>query len=1192
MLKKNLRRILSLILTFALVLTAFPQITYASSGEYIMRVDKRTAYADGGKYKFETEVKNINNRVMVPIKEYAYFLGGEFIGWNAETGEATVEIDGREFTYRYQSSEYTCDGMTYYMDNVADIIDEKLYVEARSVPEFIDMYISYYDGYCVIGEYMYDENEIMELANYYYDAGYGNEYEETCNHELYTDYYATEYCSGNYNTEEHEIVEIYNRYCNDCGAYLDQLTTGKVGTHEYQENVCIICGHKAEEQAVSEDNTQYIEPQYTEEPQEWFEPSDTAIPDYLIEPSVTPEEETFATDTPNYCMHETTYEVEGECEWRKSSSLKICKIGNIPVTVICDECGQIVDSYSKLTYITEHSLITENCHRFCQNCDYTEDLEHDECTTRTYEYEVYDEEKHICRETTVTYCKRCKEEFESRTITYKIDHHYGNYAECLDCGYFDETQTTCDHEEKSRFLENEYEYCDEGTHCLVTTFESYCRICGEEFGIYQTREYLDHIVENGRCGMCGVQLYEIPEVSSEYIEDDYRTFADTIVLHINDDIGYCDGNKVSWNVTPKLKNNKTMVPLKQFAQLLGGKFVAWDAQTKSATIEVNGTYLTYTVGSRSVVGNDLPMKNPAEIVDNTMYVEITSIVAATNYKVSFYDNYCVVTGYDLAKETVHDYATAYYGADFSTPLVTQSDINQARNRIDELEQIIAGAKNAYNAGTITNDRKNEIISEAENSVDEYQEVINGERQLADVTEKGRKYKASTGSQSSVVEEIQEKLLELDYTSQTITGRFDATTFNNVAYFQIISNLPVTGWLDNATIKEINSRYSSLEKDTTGESSAIKSYSVKLDENSKYVTIEVECESGVDRICVTLSGDYKSDMQTAYSNKAKFKLDIPYSDEYVTYRLMIGAYKQNNVVGKVSTTVTACRNKSILKGIGEQLVNGTAMLSGVVTGVVNGAVVQPIFAVSSGLDHVINFWNPEQYAYNEEWRAGLIEKIENFMISAIPAEQYYYYNCGIAGGEIAEFSVGTVLLVNNIAGKVTSVKEVGNGVKTAQLMLDSGEEVVVVTAENSSNVAVVAATKVDDVVKAVDEVSIIPDKGFSTFDSLKDYLGKAGKDFQWHHIVEQGQIEKSGFAAEKIHNLKNVVRIPGGYKGSIHSKISGYYNSTKNSFTGGLSVRNWLIGQSFEAQLEFGIERLRELGQLFATSEGWVFIPFE
>ena len=114
-------------------------------------------------------------------------------------------------------------------------------------------------------------------------------------------------------------------------------------------------------------------------------------------------------------------------------------------------------------------------------------------------------------------------------------------------------------------------------------------------------------------------------------------------------------------------------------------------------------------------------------------------------------------------------------------------------------------------------------------------------------------------------------------------------------------------------------------------------------------------------------------------------------------------------------------------------------------------------------------------------------------------------------------------------------------------------------------------------------------GFNSFNELKAYLGPAGQGKAWHHIVEQNQINNSGFALTDIHNTKNAVAIESGFSGSIHTQISGYYGSIQD-FTGGSTVRGWLSGQSFEFQFEFGLQELGKYGTVTPTSTGWVFTP--
>ncbi len=97
-------------------------------------------------------------------------------------------------------------------------------------------------------------------------------------------------------------------------------------------------------------------------------------------------------------------------------------------------------------------------------------------------------------------------------------------------------------------------------------------------------------------------------------------------------------------------------------------------------------------------------------------------------------------------------------------------------------------------------------------------------------------------------------------------------------------------------------------------------------------------------------------------------------------------------------------------------------------------------------------------------------------------------------------------------------------------------------------------------------------GFPTFNKLKEYLGSPGSGNHWHHIVEQCQIVKSGFSEFTIHATNNIYAV----NADIHAKITGYYGSIQ-SFTDGMKVRDWLAGQSFEAQYQFGINVLKQFG---------------
>ena len=103
------------------------------------------------------------------------------------------------------------------------------------------------------------------------------------------------------------------------------------------------------------------------------------------------------------------------------------------------------------------------------------------------------------------------------------------------------------------------------------------------------------------------------------------------------------------------------------------------------------------------------------------------------------------------------------------------------------------------------------------------------------------------------------------------------------------------------------------------------------------------------------------------------------------------------------------------------------------------------------------------------------------------------------------------------------------------------------------------------------------------------MGDPGDGKAWHHIVEQSQIKNSGFASSQVNNVNNIISIPHG-SGSVHAQISGYYSSVK-PFTNGQTVRTWLSGQSFDAQFKFGMDLLKQFGNVTVSNGSWVFILF-
>ncbi|XXF78546.1 hypothetical protein P2318_01955 [Myxococcaceae bacterium GXIMD 01537] len=94
------------------------------------------------------------------------------------------------------------------------------------------------------------------------------------------------------------------------------------------------------------------------------------------------------------------------------------------------------------------------------------------------------------------------------------------------------------------------------------------------------------------------------------------------------------------------------------------------------------------------------------------------------------------------------------------------------------------------------------------------------------------------------------------------------------------------------------------------------------------------------------------------------------------------------------------------------------------------------------------------------------------------------------------------------------------------------------------------------------------RSWGSYSGLRKALGSAGKDKQWHHIVEQtpGNVER--FGPHALHNTRNVIPLDE----ALHVRVSSFYSSIQFRVTGSTSVtvRQWLRTQSYEAQREFGL----------------------
>ncbi len=142
---------------------------------------------------------------------------------------------------------------------------------------------------------------------------------------------------------------------------------------------------------------------------------------------------------------------------------------------------------------------------------------------------------------------------------------------------------------------------------------------------------------------------------------------------------------------------------------------------------------------------------------------------------------------------------------------------------------------------------------------------------------------------------------------------------------------------------------------------------------------------------------------------------------------------------------------------------------------------------------------------------------------------------------------------------------------------TGAERVIVSVPEGTIRMVVAPHAVAMAARGVAAGSPAPSRGrllpnghraWGSFGGFKSAMGSAGPGKEWHHIVEQTPSNVKRFGGEALHNTENVIALDK----ALHTDVSRLYSSIKYNITGSfkLTVREWLRGQSYEAQRAFGL----------------------
>nr|WP_244981966.1 hypothetical protein [Corallococcus exercitus] len=101
------------------------------------------------------------------------------------------------------------------------------------------------------------------------------------------------------------------------------------------------------------------------------------------------------------------------------------------------------------------------------------------------------------------------------------------------------------------------------------------------------------------------------------------------------------------------------------------------------------------------------------------------------------------------------------------------------------------------------------------------------------------------------------------------------------------------------------------------------------------------------------------------------------------------------------------------------------------------------------------------------------------------------------------------------------------------------------------------------------------RAWGSFSGFKKAMGPAGKNKEWHHIVEQTTSNVKRFGPQALHNTENIIPMDK----ALHTDVSAFFSSIRRDITGSpLTVRQWLSNQSYEAQRDFGLLAIENVGK--------------
>lgn len=121
-------------------------------------------------------------------------------------------------------------------------------------------------------------------------------------------------------------------------------------------------------------------------------------------------------------------------------------------------------------------------------------------------------------------------------------------------------------------------------------------------------------------------------------KETYKKASDILKNQLNDKgiKVFANGKRVGSEYSPYIKNDRTMLPLRAVAEILGAK-VSYDEKQKAAIIEKDGKTVTVFIGKNyfTIDGKSVSFDTPSEIKNERTYLPLRAIAEALGAKIDW-----------------------------------------------------------------------------------------------------------------------------------------------------------------------------------------------------------------------------------------------------------------------------------------------------------------------------------------------------------------------------------------------------------------------------------------------------------------------------------------------------------------------------------------------------------------------------